>query len=307
MNPLLGIISRLLSQFKKNISGDKSKKEQIYNPVVKDARYISELGWRQGSILPTEMVKNLPKNIFQDFSANLNDSDLIFAVSHDCDITNSSFENEPKVELMIARAIAVEHIDYSRFCGRNPRKFQFTNSSSQLYEISIHDKIPVDRTLLLNSPPDNERTLPKDLIRQICLWISKRYFRSAFPDSFNFRINKKVQKAIQENFKKNSQNITAVYLLVTDDELLPEVVYEIVVKATMSSETYQDSNLREQSQKMIDILASRLNSCEGIAVLDSSVVSEAEISIDDLRFLKRWDYDYLSFGADTPDEIAPFL
>ncbi|BAY10409.1 hypothetical protein [Calothrix sp. NIES-2098] len=305
MNPLLEKISQL-NPFSKIIFGAKSKKEQISNSVITDASSISGLGWRQGCVLPIEMVRNLGKIFEKEFDIYPNDSDLIFSVSHDCDITNSSFEAEPKVELMLARAISGENKDDSLFWGRNPRKFQFINSSNQLYEISIHDRTRIDRKHLLDIYPDQERMLPGDVIKQICLWLSKRYFRAAFPDEFNLRI-KKIQNSIRDKIKKKSQNITAVYIQVSDNELPSDQKYQIIITATMHSTTYENTDLREEAQKTIDYLASRLDSCAGIEVLDSLVVSEAGISIDDLRILKRWDYDYLSFGADTPDEISPFL
>lgn len=73
----------------------------------------------------------------------------------------------------------------------------------------------------------------------------------------------------------------------------------------MQCETFKNPVLRQEAQSVIDLLESELE-CPGIEVKETLLVSEADVSIDDLRFLKRWDYDHLSFRGDTPDEIAPY-
>lgn len=267
--------------------------------------FIAQLGWRQGCILPVDMVRNLQESSEKGLPRNINELDLLIVVSHDCDVTNSSFEAEPDAEFILARCVPIETKNASLFSGRNPRRFQFLVQSEQLYEISIHDRFLIPRQLLTHNAPDVERKLIKDLVKQICLWLSKRYFRAAFPDSFNNRI-KKAQDKIRPKLQKTGQEITAIYISVSDEELESDQVYEIDIRATMQCEAYENIDLRRRAQEIIDLIGSKLNECEGIEVLDSSIVSEAEVSIDDLRILKRWDYDYISYGADTPDEIAPY-
>ena len=36
-------------------------------------------------------------------------------------------------------------------------------------------------------------------------------------------------------------------------------------------------------------MAARLDDCDGIEVLESSLKSEVDVTLDDLRVLKRWD------------------
>lgn len=265
---------------------------------------IPRLGWQQGSILPGDMVIELKKNSEKELLKSVKQLDMLIIVSHDCDIANRSFEAEPMVELMLARFLPIQSKNASLFSGRNPRKFQFLCQSGQLYEISIHDRFSISRRLLLSNAPDIRKPA-KDVIKQICLWLSKRYFRAAFPDSFNNRI-KQGQEAIRNKLKKTGQQITAIYIAVIDEELQPHEVYEIDIRATMQCEAYKNPDLRREAQDTINLIASKLDQCEGIEVLDNSVVSEAEVSIDDLRILKRWDYDYLSYSIDTPAEIAPY-
>ncbi|MEH1996979.1 hypothetical protein [Nostoc sp.] len=268
--------------------------------------FIAQSGWRQGSILPVDIVKKLQENSEIGFPKDINESDLFLVVSHDCDVTNTSFETEPDVEIKLARFVSVKDKDASLFWGRNPRKFQFFVELEQLYEISIHERFFISRHFLLYNRPDTKINLAKDVIKQICLWLSKRYFRASFPDCFNNRITKKAQDGIRKSLKKTGEEITAIYISVCDEELQPHEVYEIDIKATIQPEAYENPSLRQNAQQITDLIASKLDECKGIEVLNNSVVSEAEVSIDDLRILKRWDYDFLSYSAETPDEIAPY-
>jgi hypothetical protein len=270
------------------------------NPEL-GAESFGQLGWRQGYVLPLRLVHTLKEQ--EKLPSNITDQDLLIIVSHDCDLNNPRFEAEPNVELLLARPSVIRNGSY--FEGKNPRRYQFLSSSNQVYEVSVHDRFTILRSLLLEYKPDLERHLEHEVARQICLWLSKRYFRSAFPNSFNERI-KPAKSAIREKLKNNGQYITAIYIMVSDDELIDEP-YEITVKATMKCINYENPTLREEAQGAIDKIGSEIDSCEGIEVLDNSLVSEAKISVDDLRFLKRWDYDSLSFSKDMPDEIAPFI
>jgi hypothetical protein len=135
-----------------------------YNPEC-----IAEMGWRQGCILPVNMVKQLKDDGKIRLPENISESDLLIVVSHDCDIANSSFDAEPYVEIVLARNVTVDKKNGSLFWGRNPRRFQFSTQSEELlYEISIHDRFIINRNLLSCNKPGTQQILLKDVVRQIC-------------------------------------------------------------------------------------------------------------------------------------------
>jgi hypothetical protein len=249
------------------------------------AESFGQLGWRQGCILPLSLVHTLKKQ--ERLPSNITDQDLLIIVSHDCDLNNPRFEAEPNVELLLARNFPSAKQDGALFFGKNPRKFQFLSNSNQLlYEISAHDRLIVPRSSLLEHMPYEERHLDQEGTKQICLWLSKRYFRSAFPNSFNDRI-KPADSIIRKELKKHGQHITAIYIVVSDDELIHKQSYEIIMRVTMKCENYENPILRKNVQGAVDKISSEIDSCEGIEVLDTSLVSETKISVDDLRLLKR--------------------
>ena len=56
---------------------------------------------------------------------------------------------------------------------------------------------------------------------------------------------------------------------------------------------------------LCDELGAHLAECDGIEVLDSTLRSEEDISLKDLRELVRWDFDFLSAAEDDLDDLAP--
>jgi hypothetical protein len=57
-------------------------------------------------------------------------------------------------------------------------------------------------------------------------------------------------------------------------------------------------------ETLISDIATAMNSCEGIEVENFELRSEDAITLADLRFLRRWDYDYLSH-RDSADSALP--
>jgi hypothetical protein len=53
------------------------------------------------------------------------------------------------------------------------------------------------------------------------------------------------------------------------------------------------------------VISREFESIEGIELVDYQLVSEADFSLADMRTLLRWDYDYLSYRAGTPEDTAP--
>ncbi len=73
-----------------------------------DAQKIEGYGWRQGSVLAGE-VDRIARNCSPE-DLELEASDWIVLVSHDCDIANHSLRNEPLVEVIRAREIDVSKL-----------------------------------------------------------------------------------------------------------------------------------------------------------------------------------------------------
>jgi hypothetical protein len=89
--------------------------------------------------------------------------------------------------------------------------------------------------------------------------------------------------------------LSALYLVLNShDELDSGLAYEIVVRGTLQVTDFDTMDRRLEGQKALDRVISLLHTCDGIDVKDGSLVAESDMSIDDLRLFRRWDYDDLS-------------
>lgn len=77
------------------------------------------------------------------------------------------------------------------------------------------------------------------------------------------------------------------------------------MRATMLPQHHEDWDKLDKSQKALDAVAALVESADGIQLTDHHLLSEQEVSLDDLRYLRRWDYDSLTLRSnsiDPPDE-----
>lgn len=260
-------------------------------------------GWCQGAIIDRDFAKELcDSNNLNDFDA---DQDIAILISHDCDIVNPNYGAEPFVELLVAKPILSTDGRYTD--GRNPRKLQFSvgDDVEQAYEASIHDQIKILRNRLEPHFPC-QQTLPSKIVKVIRHWVASRYTRHAFPDLFNERI-RSAGKKIDNLLKNYGGALTSIYLILHSmKDVNPDEDYEIIIVGTILPDDIQ-SSLEGDALEVMDKIGMLLDECEGISVIDSPLKTESEITLTDLRYMKKWSYDYMSFRDKPGGEIAPEL
>ncbi|MGB0108569.1 MAG: hypothetical protein WBP52_08710 [Terriglobales bacterium] len=249
--------------------------------------------WRQGAIIPRELVPDgiLPPEIGTGAKAII--------ISHDCDIVQPSSEAEPYIEFLIAQPLPDEQKDGTLFRGRNSRKLQLwveSDGKRQLYEISAHDRFRMERRLLEYQEPHRSINLDGRSIATLAAWFAKRYKRSSFPTAFNNRIPEKIWKKIKKALKRDGDDVLIFMGMSSVDELPPETPYQVFVRVVVPRDALQN-DLREQNAlAVVAALRTYLSQCEGIEVIDTVLVSEAEFSFEDYLYNTiEWDtFDYLS-------------
>jgi hypothetical protein len=149
-----------------------------------DATEIKTKGWRQGSVLPDAFTRVLTE---KDLLPAAEQPQKFLVASHDCDVTNRSFEAEPTVELLRAHLLDPSEKDGNYFWGRNPRYYQLerkVEGAPTIWHFSIQDRHWLPRQFLTDFDPDGAFALPRDDVRRLTLWLARRYRRPAFPDAF---------------------------------------------------------------------------------------------------------------------------
>lgn len=263
--------------------------------------------WRQGSVLPKHLC-NSAKGSFKLFPP-LEPEALVIIISQDCDILHHSYEGEPYVETLIARPLPGNQRNGNHFHGKNPRQLQFalqTDTSTQLYSVNIHEKSRIDRKLLLEGLPEPSIQLDSVIIELLVRWTAKRYTRAAFPNEFNERCRPAANR-IRDRLQSKGELITAIFLeLNSYEELELTQTYEVTIYATARRETCENEREEEIAIALVAMLEKQLNSCDGVEVKEADLRSEEDISLSDLRHLRRWDYDSLSYRDNDIQGMAPY-
>lgn len=262
-------------------------------------------GWRQGHVLPDSVARSIP-----EFGNSLGPDDLVVVVSTDCDVAAIDFEKEPFFEGLIARLTQTSNGNLRH--GKNPRRIQvglLIDGLPTLFEASIDERHRVERELLADADPDWNRRLPPNDLRCLRLWLAKRYYRTAFPGSFNERIAPVVDR-IRRRARQGGEYISGFWVaLNTFDELPNAEAYEVAFFGLMLVEHYSDAQSHDAAQGCFDDILAVVEQCGGIVIVDEALRSEADVSVDDLRSLHRWDWDDLTLraeGSEPPVTEADF-
>ena len=135
--------------------------------------------------------------------------------------------------------------------------------------------------------------------------MKRRYDRTALPSAFNKR-STTAQKTITDKFKSCGTEVTAVYLqLSSRDELDRGEEYGVVAYICAKPKSLESESSHANLIRATSVVRTALAKCNGLQVHDVKLVSEADLTLDDLGRLVRWDYsDYLSFRSGTPESLV---
>lgn len=257
---------------------------------------ILDRGWRQGSVLSPRLTKHL--------KSEDGDELVLVLVSHDCDIVNHDFDAEPCCEVWVGRI--VDEADGNKVRGKNPRVIHLrvpTGDTEKVVEGLAHHREFIDRRLLALDDPAS--VLDNRARTELTRWLAARYIRAAFPDEFNERVRPAIKKVGKLVGKPVGEYLSGIYMLVPDEELDVDSSYDVIVRGTMLVDHFDDPRTREEVTKLLDKVVAAIDGCDGITVYDHEVVSEGKFSLDDLRLMKRWDWDHISLKPDPAHDLAP--
>lgn len=158
-----------------------------------------DTAWRQGSAL-------LPES-FELFASHGGDFNLAIAITHDCDIANDNVEAEPVVEFVLGRT--VEEADGNKLYAKNPRLLNLVaefQGAPTTIELCAAQKIMINKEDLSSHSPDGRFLLDQRSLLILRDWLSARYRRQAFPDSFNGRLSP-ISRILELHGKKNAHGV----------------------------------------------------------------------------------------------------
>jgi hypothetical protein len=251
-------------------------------------------GWRQGSIFPRESHAALQ----QYCRADLAPTDCCIVVSQSCDLLCRDVEAEPNVEVVLARKLdSAPDGNYTH--TKNARRLQFhidIKGHPAAFDAQVRYRMVVPRSLLATCRPDGDHLLRDPDLNELITWILARYSRAAFPDEFNRRISSVVAKKVKP-ILKDLRELTAIFVALSSwDELGAGQTYTVSLLGTLEVEDFKDSNIRSRTEAGLAKIAAALGKAGGIKVDNSEVESEAVVTLDLVRTLARWNFDYISLA-----------
>lgn len=265
---------------------------------------IKNNGWKQGIILKADHVL-LKKDVHYDID---NDCFLLI-ITQDCDLLN---ESEPYFEVLCLHPLQDSPNNEYAF-GKNGRRIELSIDISNGETAHWYCK-PYERHLLPSSLLTTLKGVKKyepqeKIVKMILNWITLRYTRLAFPDTFVGRLKKPTNnlKKLVKCFSRLNPYVCNIYIAMDSFEELDENRnYNIKILLPMRPNQFDDSEAHKICQEQKNILEDLLNKCEGINVDEIYIASTADITIEEIMEYRNWDYSYLS-SREPNNESSPIV
>jgi len=272
-------------------------------------------GWQQGSVLPPSVVAAAQKNSRWPQHIVVGPNDWLIVVSHACDLRNRKAENEPDVEVLVARPHAGKKADSRETHGRNSRRLQFEGLEGEVNRTTIrlvahaNERFAIDRLLLADSPPDQRRFVghpgqtPNPTLQVLITWITKRYQRQAFPDEFD-QVASQARQKVDEFLTKRAGEILGVFIAFADrGDRNPRFHLEFRIAIKTKSVVEDWPGQKAELEKAFETCWEGVPNVEvEVAAIQASHFSIGEIS--EGTFMK-FDRDWISYADDPEGEPAP--
>lgn len=241
-------------------------------------------GWQQGIILPALDLS--------DVSVPTGSDVFLMAVTQTCDLLQADFEKEPLATFLVVRPASSQKPETAN--GHHPRILQFPDTSGTLFEAWAWEQVSVPHEALLEVDGTSGLRISEKTRRIVVNWLAKRFDRIAFPDGFVARLDhtkRKTKKAL----KRHHHLFSEILLSVTPFRELEEGEnYRVICVLLMEEELYAVEKSRTDAEDFAKEFK-KLILAAGLEMLGCDVVRETELSVAELRELKRLDYDFLSF------------
>ncbi len=260
--------------------------------------HLIEAGWKQGNLLVPD------DSLFKENALyEIPEDARLLIVSQKCDLIHESFESEPFFEVLCLHPLNQEP-NGGYLGGKNSRRIEFSlNTPGD--DITHWFALPykrhlINRELLLERQP--ESSLQDKPMKMILAWLSRRYTRVAFPESFVSRINTR-KTPIAKKFSRLNPLISNVFVCVRPFEELDDAnEYSMEIMLVMDAKKFDDAKTYRLCDTIKNELEYQLGECDGIKLDDISIESTASVTVEDLKYFREWDYSYLSFRE--PNEAA---
>lgn len=263
--------------------------------------------WRQGRVLRADSAEALGlKNSIDELAT------VVVVISHDCDLAIDNLNAEPEVEVIVGRRVKV--LDGNFAWGKAPRTLHLsmaTNGDPVNIELTATSKRLVPKNEMADYAPDDSLALDAQGLAVLRGWLSARYNRTAFPDTFVKRMQEtKLDQRLPKILGPHGDLISFVYFDIDSGLAIERPInspYELSIVLVYPPGDDPDATAEAVDGVVEDIeqaCEQRLKTKTEIVLKKCIGISEDDISVSQARVLMQWRLEHMTYKADS-DEPGP--
>ena len=265
-----------------------------------------ETAWRQGSFLPQAAVAHFGLKNDRDAAAT-----CVVVISHDCDLANDDLSAEPEAEVIVGREVGALNGNFA--WAKAPRTLHATamrEDQALAVELLATRKVALPKDQLAAFEPDSSIRL--DSVEVLRSWLSSRYRRAAFPDTFVNRMGEtKAAESLAKIVDKYGAALSFVYFMVDAGAIVERAEgdpYDLSIVLVYPPGNAPDAtaDIAEKAATEVD---TALRNCfakdKPIALNKCFAMSEDDLPVSKARNLQQWRLEHMTLRATEP-QPAPF-
>lgn len=262
--------------------------------------------WRQGDLLTQEAAAKLTT-----LGGAVGEKHRVVVITHDCDLPN---DGEASVEVIIANVVTATNHQFSH--AKNPRKlhlsYMITGGGPIVVELRHAERRTVPKEEFVEyAAKDGSASLAVDAKRALKQWLAARYGRPAFPNAFESRLRKSVDKKntverrIGKILEPEAKHLLGLFFDLGEQRsaevpvgepyaLSISVVYDAIeggIQARQSAE-----KVAGQLYELFGLAYGKPDTATEIALDACEAVADTSITLADLRRVDQWRLEYISLS-----------
>jgi len=261
--------------------------------MSKDVREkLTELGWRQGICISD--LSGVEQEFGKYSHIDFEEGDIFLVITQTCDLLHHDLDVEPYFEVL---RLTINESEPSQdyIGGKNSRMIHFQddlNGKISTLTAKPFERFIVDRELLPKLSPNG--SISDENRRVINSWITKRYNRTAFPDSYDLRWKKRFKPI--EKVIKRLKLVKDIYIsIIPFEEIDDSDEYRIEIVLLMGHDDFNDPDTYAEYSKYLEQLEAQFSKCEGLDLEVIELRPDTDMTVSELESMRRWDYSYLSY------------
>lgn len=220
-------------------------------------------------------------------------------LTQDCDLVHHDLDAEPFAEVVFGKEVNEPNKGYT--WSKNARELHLRDESlEQSLAFQTRYRRTISRCHLCKYTAVGRLAVAN--IALLTRWVSRKYFRAAFPDAFNKRVRCQDRK-LRKLLENSSGEFQEIHINVSIEELPADQEYKVLVLCIAAEDTAEDDEDYAATERLGDEFGKLLGLCPGINVVACEVRYRSEVTLDELDSMQRWDFDSMTIRkSDTVDE-----